>query len=57
MSWGYWGIVTGLLTLVTLFFFSLDLFYGGVEAPPDIEKQTPPTGAEADATSRSRHAA
>ncbi|HKN88452.1 MAG TPA: hypothetical protein VJV04_16415 [Nitrospiraceae bacterium] len=27
MSWGYWGIVAGLLALLTVFFFCLDLFY------------------------------
>jgi len=27
MSWGYWGIVAGLLALLTVLFFCLDLFY------------------------------
>jgi hypothetical protein len=27
MSWGYWGIVAGLLALLTVFFFCMDLFY------------------------------
>jgi hypothetical protein len=27
MSWGYWGIVTGLLVLLTVFFFCMDLLY------------------------------
>jgi hypothetical protein len=27
MSWGYWGIVTGLLVMLTLFFFCIDLMY------------------------------
>ena len=27
MSWGYWGIVTSLLVLLTVFFFCIDLFY------------------------------
>jgi hypothetical protein len=26
MSWGYWGIVAGLLALLTVFFFCMDLF-------------------------------
>jgi hypothetical protein len=27
MSWGYWGIITSLLVLLTLFFFCIDLLY------------------------------
>jgi len=27
MSWGYWGIVAGLLVLLTVFFFCMDLLY------------------------------
>ena len=34
MSWGYWGIVTGLLVLVTVFFFTIDLFYRGKKTLP-----------------------
>lgn len=29
MSWGYWGIVTGLVTLVAMFFVCLNLLYSG----------------------------
>jgi hypothetical protein len=27
MSWGYWGIVGGLLVLLTVFFLCMDLLY------------------------------
>ena len=27
MSWGYWGIITSLLVLLTVFFFCIDLLY------------------------------
>ena len=27
MSWGYWGIVAGLMALLTVFFFCMDIFY------------------------------
>jgi hypothetical protein len=29
MSWGYWGIVIGLVTLVAMFFVCLNLLYSG----------------------------
>lgn len=57
MSWGYWGITAGLLILVTLFFFALNLFYGGIQGPTDAETQTPKDGGEAKPASGSRHAA
>lgn len=30
MSWGYWGIVTGLAIMLGVFFFSIALVYSGV---------------------------
>ena len=27
MSWGYWGIITGVLILLTVFFFCIDLLH------------------------------
>ncbi|WP_447977559.1 hypothetical protein [Candidatus Nitrospira bockiana] len=42
MSWGYWGIVSGILVLVTLFFFCLDLFYREPNTIIEAEK----TGGE-----------
>lgn len=32
MSWGYWGIVAGLLALLTIFFVSVDLVYSGAKS-------------------------
>jgi hypothetical protein len=52
MSWGYWGIITGVLVLLTVFFFCIDLLYRdqkrglGTGRPGDAER---PSG--------SRHAA
>jgi hypothetical protein len=30
MSWGYWGIVTGVVFLIGVFFYSVALLYAGV---------------------------
>jgi hypothetical protein len=54
MSWGYWGIVTGLLVLVTVFFFSIDLFYRGKKTPSD---ELAPDKRGATHEAGSRHAA
>ena len=54
MSWGYWGIVTGLLILVTVFFFCIDLVYRGKKTPPN-ERTPDKLGATHEAGSR--HAA
>jgi hypothetical protein len=35
MSWGYWGIVTGLVVLVATFFICLELVYSGSKISPD----------------------
>ena len=35
MSWGYWGIVTGLAVLVTTLLVCLDLVYSGSKTSPD----------------------
>jgi hypothetical protein len=55
MSWGYWGIVTGLLVLLTVFFFCLDLLY------PDEKKRMPsediPDGQKTTRAADSKHAA
>lgn len=37
MSWGYWGIVTGLLSLLAIFFVSMSLVYSG----PKIVRRVP----------------
>lgn len=55
MSWAYWGIVTGLLVLLTLFFFCMDLLYR------DEKKTAPgegiPDGHETTRAADSKHAA
>lgn len=33
MSWGYWGIVTGLLVMLVLFFVSMGILYRGSGKP------------------------
>lgn len=33
MSWGYWGIVTGLVALVATFFVCMRLVYSDTERP------------------------
>jgi len=44
MSWGYWGIITGVLVLLTVFFFCIDLLYRdqrrdlGMGRPGDSER-------------------
>jgi hypothetical protein len=51
MSWGYWGIVTGLLALLLVFFVSVNLLYSGSgkgnQAPDrsdgQTERSTPPS--------------
>jgi hypothetical protein len=35
MSWGYWGIVTGLAVLVATFFICLELVYSSSKISPD----------------------
>ncbi len=35
MSWGYWGIVTGLAELVTTLFVCLELVYSGSKTSQD----------------------
>lgn len=55
MSWGYWGIVAGLLILLTGFFFCMDLLYRGTEKTPPYEGI--PDGREAARSADSKHAA
>jgi hypothetical protein len=55
MSWGYWGIVAGLLVLLTIFFFCMDLLYR------DEQKAMPgenlPDSQKATRAADSKHAA
>jgi len=55
MSWGYWGIVAGLLVMLTLFFFCIDILYD-TRRRADVERteSSPGQGAESSGT---KHAA
>jgi hypothetical protein len=57
MSWGYWGIVAGLMTMVGLFFVCMAILYPGESESSglssDLSKSTEPTQGQI----RSRHAA
>lgn len=43
MSWGYWGIVAGLLVMLTLFFFCIDILYDTGQRR-EAEKTEDPVG-------------
>ncbi|MGE3154249.1 MAG: hypothetical protein AB7G48_14510 [Nitrospiraceae bacterium] len=57
MSWGYWGIVAGLMTMVGLFFVCMAILYRGKSESSDLSidlsNSTEPTHGPV----RSRHAA
>jgi hypothetical protein len=55
MSWGYWGIVAGLLVLLTVFFFCIDLLYRDKTKP--VHGEDIPDGQEATRAAGSKHAA
>lgn len=55
MSWGYWGIVTGLLVLLTVFFFCLDLLYR--DERKTRHREEAPDGHKASRAADSKHAA
>ncbi|MGH7232122.1 MAG: hypothetical protein ACREJU_12300 [Nitrospiraceae bacterium] len=57
MSWGYWGIVAGLLVLLTVFFFCIDLLYDSQRKLTGAGKTDTGTGARADSASDTKHAA
>lgn len=50
MSWGYWGIVTGLVALVVTLLISIDLFYRPPKNPGEEEKKTRSRRGELDPT-------
>jgi len=54
MSWGYWGIVAGILVLLNVFFFCMDLLYGKRKTPPN---EGIPDGHGATRAADSKHAA
>lgn len=54
MSWGYWGIVAGLLSLLALFFICVDIVHrgSGTAAGPSM-----PGSAAQDTADAHKHAA
>jgi hypothetical protein len=57
MSWGYWGIVTGLLVLLTVFFFCIDILYDAQKKLAGMRKTATPAGTETNDSSDTKHAA
>lgn len=58
MSWGYWGIVAGLLTMVALFFVCMAILYPTQRASSDLSgDQTKSAEPSMQGQARSRHAA
>jgi hypothetical protein len=57
MSWGYWGIVSGLLVLLTVFFFCIDLLYDVLQKFPGMGKTGAPAETTTKSSSDSEHAA
>jgi len=57
MSWGDWGIVTGLLVLLTVFFFCMDLLYGDRKKTKGTLGEGMPDGHETTGGTSSKHAA
>jgi hypothetical protein len=55
MSWGYWGIVAGLLVLLTIFFFCMDLLYR--EEKKMMHSEDIPDGQKTTRAADSKHAA
>jgi uncharacterized membrane protein len=56
MSWGYWGIVGGLLSMVIVLFVCMEILYAHARKGLD-ELGEPIEGRAADAPTASRHAA
>lgn len=56
MSWGYWGIVSGLLVLLTVSFFCIDLLYDMRQKFPRRGK-TGPGETTTTSSSDSKHVA
>ncbi len=56
MSWGYWGIVAGLVALVAIFFVSMELLYsnvkGSLRAPGDRTDEPVESAGEAPPSGR-----
>lgn len=56
MSWGYWGIVGGLLSMIIVLFVCLEILYAHAGKGLD-ESSEPIEGRATDAPTASRHAA
>ena len=56
MSWGYWGIVGGLLSMVIMLFACMEILYA--HARKGLDESVEPIGGQAtDVPTRGRHAA
>jgi hypothetical protein len=55
MSWGYWGIVAGLLSMVTVLFVCMEILYA--HAKRGLGEAGEPLEGRSTETSASRHAA
>jgi hypothetical protein len=56
MSWGYWGIVGGLLSMVVVLFVSVEILYARARKGLDESVETS-TGAATSTPTAGRHAA
>lgn len=56
MSWGYWGIVTGLLVLLALFFVCVEILYAA-PLTTGVDKTDVPVGSPDQAALSTKHAA
>jgi hypothetical protein len=57
MTWGYWGIVTGLAVLLLIFFACMEILYHRTGETPAIGEPGSPTGGHGAAIPRKRRAA
>jgi hypothetical protein len=46
MSWGYWGIVTGVVVLLVVFFVSMEILYSRARGPVGGTTGSPANGEE-----------
>jgi hypothetical protein len=59
MSWGYWGIVAGLVAMLALFFVCMELMYPSAKKTSRASNKTADKPGESaqQATTSGRHAA
>jgi archaellum component FlaF (FlaF/FlaG flagellin family) len=58
MSWGYWGIVTGLVVLLVAFFVSMEILYSATKKSVDEATDSPAgNGEDAAGKTGKKHAA